>query len=132
MNYLTTAQVLFIHSRLLAETGGRPGLRDLGMLESAVARPQATFDGQDLYPEICSKAAAMLESLVLNHPFIDGNKRVGITAAGIFLRRNGRRLNASGDEVEAFTVRVAQGEAACEEIAGWLADHSILFASDST
>jgi death-on-curing protein len=82
--YLTAAQVLFIHARLLAETGGAAGIRDLGLLEAAVARPQATFDGQDLYPDRFAKAAALMASLVGNHPIVDGNKRVGITAAGLF------------------------------------------------
>ena len=98
MNYLSVAQVLFIHARLIAETGGSPGLRDLGLLSSAVARPQATFDGQDLYPDLFSKTAALMDSLVRNHAFIDGNKRVGITAAGLFLRIHGRQLTASNAE----------------------------------
>lgn len=85
MNYLTTAQVLFIHARLVAETGGTPGIRDLGLLEAAVARPQAPFDGEDLYPDLATKAAALMASLVGNHPFVDGSKRAGITDAAIFL-----------------------------------------------
>ena len=96
MNYLTAAQVLFIHARLIAETGGATGLRDLGLLEDAVTRPQATFDGADLYPDRWAQAAALMASLVQSHPFVDGNKRVGVTAAGIFLQRNGLRLTATG------------------------------------
>ena len=84
MNYISITQVLFIHMRLIAETGGSPGIRDIGLLAAAVARPQATFDAQDLYPDIFTKTAALMDSLVRNHPFVDGNKRVGITAAGIF------------------------------------------------
>lgn len=124
MNYLTTAQVLFIHARLLIETGGAPGLRDLGLLESAVARPQATFGGEDLYAGVYTKAAALMSSLINNHPFVDGNKRVGVTATGLFLLRNGYRLTATNDEVEHFTLRVAQGGVAVEEIAAWLAAHT--------
>lgn len=123
MNYLTPAQVLFIHARLIAETGGASGLRDVGLLESAVARPQATFDGDDLYPDLYSKAAALMDSLIRNHPFVDGNKRVGITAAGIFLARNGLRLTAANEEVEQFTLRVAQGIVPVEQIAAWFAQH---------
>src|SRR5512133_1147062 len=103
MNYLTPQQVLFIHARLLAETGGESGLRDLALLESAVARPCATFDGADLYPGIFEKAAALLDSLVNNHPFVDGNKRTGITATGLFLRANGYRLRVTQTELETFT-----------------------------
>jgi death-on-curing protein len=122
--YLTVEQVLFIHMRLVAETGGSAGVRDLDLLASAVGRPQASYGGQDLYPTIFDKAAALLDSLVRNHPFVDGNKRVGITAAGIFLRHNGYRLTASNTDLEHFTLRVARSETTVEEIADWLRRHS--------
>lgn len=124
MNYLTPAQLLFIHDRLIAETGGTPGVRDLGLLASAVARPQATFDGLDLYSTLYLKAAALMDSLINNHPFVDGNKRVGITAAGLFLRLNGRRLSVSNAELENFTLQVAQGLSSVEEMAAWLEEAS--------
>lgn len=109
MNYLSPAQVLFIHMRLIAETGGSAGLRDFGLL-AAVARPQATLDSQDLYPDLFSKTAALMDSLVRNHPFVDGNKRVGITAAGLFLSLNGWRLTVSNSELERFTLQIAQSQ----------------------
>ena len=87
--YLTPEQVLFLHSRLVAETGGGQGIRDLGMLLSALGRPQATFDEKDLYPDLFSKAAALMDSLVRNHPFVDGNKCTALAAAALFLRING-------------------------------------------
>lgn len=121
MTYLTTVQILFLHSRLIAETGGSAGVRDVALLESAVARPQATYGGEELYPDLLSKAAALMHSLVNNHPFMDGNKRVGITASALFLQRNGRRLIASNQEVEAFTLAVARGERSVDEIAVWFA-----------
>ncbi|MFH2102526.1 MAG: type II toxin-antitoxin system death-on-curing family toxin [Chloroflexota bacterium] len=124
MIFLTPEQVLFIHARLVAETGGEHGLRDLGLLESALARPQASFDGKDLYPDLAAKAAALLESLVNNHPFVDGNKRTGITAAGLFLRINGWRLTASNQDLERFTLQVAQGSLDLATIAGWLRTNS--------
>lgn len=124
MNYLTSVQVLFLHSRLIAETGGGSGVRDLGLLEAAVARPQATFAGAELYPTLCAKAAALMYSLISNHPFVDGNKRVGIAAAALFLQRNGRQLVASNQEVERFTLRVAQGQLSVDEIAAWLEANS--------
>ena len=102
MRYLTPEQVLFIHARLLAETGGEHGIRDLGLLSSAVSRPQAVFDGNELYPDIHAKAAALLESLINNHPFVDGNKRTGIAAAAMFLKINDYSLTASNQEVETF------------------------------
>ena len=126
MNYLSVAQVLFIHARLIAETGGSPGLRDLGLLSLAVARPQATFDGQDLYPDLFSKTAALMDSLVRNHAFIDGNKRVGITAAGLFLRIHGRQLTASNAELERFTWDVAQTHVSLDSMTIWFGQNSKL------
>jgi death on curing protein len=123
MKYLTPEQVLFIHSRLITETGGAHGVRDLGLLESAIARPQATFDGKELYSDIFSKAAALMDSLVNNHPFVDGNKRTGITAAGLFLRINGWELTSSSKDVETITMRVATEGIENEELAQWLKEN---------
>jgi death-on-curing protein len=122
--HLTPAQVLFLHARIIEETGGSHGVRDLGLLESAVARPRASFGGEDLYPDLPTKAAALMQSLAGNHPFVDGNKRTAIAAAGIFLSRNGRRLTASNEELECFTLEVAQSRHSLEAIAVWLAAHS--------
>ena len=126
MNYLSPEQVLFLHARLIEETGGGHGLRDLALLESAVSRPQATFGGQDLYADLFAKAAALMELLIRNHPFVDGNKRTGIAAAALFLVQNGYRLTATNAEVEAFVLRVVKAEPDVAEIAGWLQAHSIL------
>ena len=125
MRYLTTEQVLFIHARLVAETGGSHGVRDLGLLQSAIARPRASFEGADLYPELWTQAAALLDSLVRNHPFVDGNKRTGIAAAALFLRLNGWRLTASDEELVSFTLAVALGEIPLAAMADWLRQHSI-------
>jgi len=124
MNYLTVEQVLFLHARLIAETGGSHGVRDVGLLESAVARPQATFEGRNPHPDIFSKAAALMQSIIRNHPFVDGNKRTGIAAAALLLRRNGWRLKASNTELEDFTLRVADSKADIPQIALWLKKHS--------
>jgi death-on-curing protein len=125
MNYLTPEQVLFLHARLIEETGGSHGLRDLGRLEPAAARPQATYGGQDMVPDLFSRAAALMDPLVHNHPFVDGNKRTGITAAALFLVRNGSRLTTSNPELEAFTRRVAEARPDIAEIADWLQAHSV-------
>jgi len=122
MRYLTAQQILFIHSRLIDETGGKYGLRDLGLLASASERPKATFDGQDLYPDIYTKAAALMESLVGNHPFVDGNKRVGITAVALFLQLNGYHLKTTNDELERFALSVASGKESADSITVWLRD----------
>jgi death-on-curing protein len=126
MRYLTVEQVLFIHSRLITETGGTHGVRHLGSLQAAVERPKATFEGRDLYPDLFSKAAAMLKSLVSNHPFLDGNKRTGITAIAMFLQMNGRKLSVSNPELVAFTLQVSVSQLGLEEIAEWLRAHTVL------
>ncbi len=120
MRYLTPEQVLFIHARLIAETGGGHGIRDLSLLLSAVARPQAVFDGNELYPDLYHKAAALMDSLINNHPFVDGNKRSGIASAAMLLRLNGYQLTASNEEVEFFVLAIARGEESVEAIAEWL------------
>ena len=124
MRYLTPEQVLFIHARLLAETGGEHGIRDLGLLQSAVARPQAVFDGSELYPDIPQKAAALLESLINNHSFVDGNKRTGITAAAMSLKINNHALTALNQEVESFVLSIASGEQTFDAVTEWLKSHS--------
>ena len=124
MKYLSAEQILFIHARLIEETGGEHGVRDLDMLLSAVGRPQASFDDQDLYPDSFSKAAALMESLIRNHPFVDGNKRTGVTAAGIFLRRNGYILFASNADLVAITMRVAQSQTNLEALKTWFRNNS--------
>ena len=124
MIYLTAEQVLFIHSRLIDETGGVHGIRDLGLLLSAVSRPEATFGSKNLYPEIFHKAAALMESLVRNHPFIDGNKRTAITSAGLFLKLNGYSLKTTQKELERFTLDMAVGAVAFEDAVEWFKKYS--------
>jgi death-on-curing protein len=120
MNYLIAEQVLFIHARLIAETGGEHGIINLGLLQSAVARPQATFGGQDLYPSLFLKAAALLENLSGDHAFIDGNKRTAITSAGLFLNLNGYCFRANNQQLEAFTLACAQHLVSLDHMALWL------------
>jgi death-on-curing protein len=117
--HLSLDQVLQIHELQIEKFGGAAGLRDPAALESAVARPAMTFGGEDLYPDVPSKTAALMHSLVMNHAFVDGNKRVGITAAELFLRLNGYRLDASNPELEELTMTVARGELDAEALAIW-------------
>ena len=124
MRYLTPEQVLFIHARLIAETGGEHGIRDLGLLQSAVSRPQVVFEGSELYPDVYAKAAALLESLINNHPFVDGNKRTGITAAAMFLQLNNHSLTVSNQELESFILSVAKGVQTMDSISEWFLLHS--------
>lgn len=124
MIYLTVEQVLFLHARLVAETGGSHGVRDLSMLLSAVGRPQASFDDQELYPDVFRKAGALMDSLVRNHAFVDGNKRTGVAAAALFLRSNGYKLEVTNAELERFTSEVARSRRTTDEIGAWLQGHA--------
>ena len=124
MKYLYPKQVLYLYQRLIQETGGTMGLRDEGLLESAVYRPQASFGGQDLYPDLFSKVAALGHSLVSNHSFIDGNKRVGFEAMRLMLRLNGQDIHASTDTKYAFIMDMAKGKLTEQAIADWLKRHS--------
>jgi death-on-curing protein len=121
---LTPQQVLYLHAELVRETGGEPGVRDLGLLLSALARPQAAFEGRDLYPDLFAKTAALLHSLVENHAFVDGNKRIGLAVAGLTLELNGLRLSAGQREAADFVLAVARGEQDVDAIAAWLRRHS--------
>lgn len=113
-----------MHDRLIEETGGAHGVRDVGMLEMAVARPQVGFGEIELYEGLFLKAAALMEALINAHPFVDGNKRTAITAAGLFLELNGRQLVATNEDLEAFTLDVAKRKPREGEIAEWLEVHS--------
>jgi len=123
MRFLTVGEVLDIYSRVMRQSGGLIGIRDLGALESAVAQPRMTFGGMDLYPTLNEKASALGFSLIQNHPFIDGNKRTGHAAMETFLVLNGCQINASVDEQVEVILRVASGIVGREEFTSWLAGH---------
>jgi death on curing protein len=118
--FLSKSQILHLHQRLIDLFGGPPGRRDEGALDSALARPPSTFDGEDLYATLAEKAAALLHSLVSNHPFLDGNKRLAAISAEVFLRFNGLELVASDEDLEELVMSSARGELAVEQIAIWL------------
>lgn len=124
MNYLYPKQVIYLYQQIIQQSGGTVGLRDEGLLESAVYRPQASFGGQDLYPDLFSKAAALGHSLISNHPFVDGNKRVGFEAMQLMLRLNGYDVHASLDAKFDFVMEIAQGKRTEQAIADWLKQHS--------
>jgi death on curing protein len=123
MRYLTLPEVLEIHRRIVAQSGGAPGVRDLGAVESAVAQPAMTFDGKDLYPTIAGKAGAICFSLVMNHPFVDGNKRVGHAAMETFLILNGYELRADVDDAERTILRLAAGQLTRDVLVEWVTTH---------
>ena len=95
------------------------------MLDSARARPRSAFGGQDLYPTLEGKVAAFCHSLVMNHPFVDGNKRIGHLAMEAFLVLNGKELDAPVDEAEALILRLASGGCPVEELEDWVRDHVV-------
>ncbi len=123
MRYLTISEILELHDRLLASSGGAAGIRDLGALESAVSQPYACFGGKHLYPDIVSQAAALCFSLVMNHPFMDGNKRVGHAAMETFLVLNGLEVSADVNEQERVILNMAAGELSRENFMNWLKEH---------
>jgi death-on-curing protein len=120
MRYVTLGEVLDLHGRVIQQSGGADGVRDLGGIESAIAQPQMRFDGRDLYPDIEAKSAALCFSLVMNHPFIDGNKRIGHAAMETFLILNGFELAADVDDAEEVILTLAAGNLPREELVAWI------------
>ncbi len=109
-----------IHNILIAKFGGRKGIRDISLLESAIARPFAIFDNKELYPKAIEKAAAILESLAINHPFVDGNKRIAYTLMRLILLENDLDINASQSKKYDLVISVSKGESRFDEIVIWL------------
>ncbi len=124
MRHLSLAEVLALHQRLLRRSGGAAGIRDLGALESAVAQPLASFGDQDLYPSLIEKAAALAFSLMKNHAFVDGNKRLSHAAMEVLLLLNGHEVECGVDEQEAFWLALAAGEKSRGDLVAWLTEHA--------
>jgi len=123
MRYLTLSEVVELQRRILGATGGSSGIRDLGGLESALAQPKATFEAADLYPSLVEKTAALGFSIVRNHPFIDGNKRVAHAAIEICLLLNGSEIEATVGDQEALMIGLAEGRISREQLVEWLRRH---------
>ncbi len=123
MRYLSLAELLDLHRLVIAQTGGAEPVLDLRGLESAIAQPRVTFEGRDLHPSLADKAAALCYSLILNHPFLDGNKRVGHAAMETFLMLNGYEVRGSVEESERLILDVASGQVSREALAEWLKKH---------
>ncbi len=131
MRYLSLSEVVYLHQALLDQTGAPTGIRDLGGLESALAQPRATFDGRDLHPTLLQKAAALGFSLTMNHPFVDGNKRVAHAAMEVFLLQNGQELLGTIDEHEQLMLDLADGQLTREQLTAWLQNHAKPIAGSS-
>jgi len=124
-DFLTTEDVLSIHADQIEQYGGEDGVRDLGLLEAAVAMPRASFGGAFLHADMFEMAAAYLFHIVQNHPFVDGNKRAGTAAALVFLDLNGIEVNIAEDALVALVLSVAQGQTDKPQIATALRDHAV-------
>ena len=122
---LTKSQVLLIHDQLIAETGGSSGLRDEGILDSALSAPFQTFGGEDVYPSLQQKAVRLCFGLVKNHPFVDGNKRIGAHVMLVFLALNGVELQHSQTELSDIILQLAAGEINAEHLLRWILSHQV-------
>ncbi len=125
MKKLTKEQIKMLHSALVERFGGQDGLRDEGMLDSALNTPFQTFSGSELYPDLLSKAARLAFGLIADHPFIDGNKRIGTHAMLIFLRLNNVELEYDDDDLIALILGTAAGENDDKTILEWLKNHIV-------
>ena len=117
---MTKDSILKLHELSIIKYGGSDGIRDDGLLESAIARPYQTFGGEDLYPTVCEKAAAIAESIIINHPFVDGNKRTGFLAMLAVLYEANLKIIVPNDAVYDFVINISTGETKFEQIVDWL------------
>ena len=122
--YVSIGQVLAIHAILIENFGGSDGVRDIGLVESALARPQASFGGYDAYPTLFEKAAVLMQGLIKNHGFVDGNKRTGTAVMSIFIKLNDHKLHVNDQQLEDLAVEVAEDELDLEALTTWLKKHS--------
>jgi death-on-curing protein len=125
MRYLTLGEVVALHRAVIAASGGGDGIRDLGALESALAQPKATFGAEDLYPSLVEKASALGFGLAMNHPFIDGNKRIAHAAMAVFLDLNGHTIDAAIDAQERLMLDLAAGLVERDVLTAWLRSHVV-------
>ncbi len=123
MNWMSLPELVLIHERVIEETGGIHGVTNPGGLESALERPFTSFGGVAMFPDLVSKVAALIHSIIAFHPFADGNKRTALVTADVCLRLNGYRIVPS-EEVEPFFWAVARGEREVDGIAEWLRSHT--------
>ncbi|MCG9900426.1 MAG: type II toxin-antitoxin system death-on-curing family toxin [Hydrotalea sp.] len=122
---ISIKEVEEIHQALINTFGGSHGIRDVSVLESALARPFQCFYNKELHPTPIHKAASLIESILMNHPFIDGNKRTGYVLMRILLINNGLDISASLDEKYKFVISIASGQSKFEQIVAWLNNHVV-------
>lgn len=124
MKYLSVEEVLFLYDQIIQKSGGKQGIRSPELLFSAVERPKTTFAGKDLYPDIYSKASALVHSLILNHPFVDGNKRTALACLFRFLEINGVQLKVNFEQLISFALDIENKKTSFKEIIFWLKKYS--------
>ena len=124
MRRLTTAQVLQMHHLLIKETGGSAGIKDSGLLDSALNLPFQSFGGEDIYQTVRAKAARLAFSIVNNHPFIDGNKRIGLLSMLVFLEMNGIEVNCTDEELIGLGLELASRNISYEDLLNWIVEKS--------
>lgn len=125
VTYIGIEEVLAIHDRIITETGGKAGIFSFTLLHSSVERPKASFAAKDLYPTIFEKAASLIHSLILNHPFVDGNKRTALASCVRFLYMNGYSLDhPAKEETIVFTLDIQNKKFKFSQISSWLKKHS--------
>jgi len=125
MIILSADQIILLHAHLISETGGIGGIRDRGLLESAVHTPFQSFNGTDAYPSLQQKAARLCYGLVKNHAFLDGNKRIGVHAMLVFLSLNNIELEYSQEELSDIILKIAAGECSFEDLLEWVLSHQL-------
>ena len=125
MRVLSKLQILLLHQQLVDETGGSPGLRDEGLLDSALNAPFQAFDDTSAYPSLQQKAARLCYGLVKDHPFVDGNKRIGAHAMLVFWAVNGLELSYTQQALADVILQAAAGEKGCENLLAWLLTHQL-------
>jgi death-on-curing protein len=125
VNTITVEQLLIFHEKIIVSTGGSNGVRDRTLLESAINKANQTFDGQDLYDGVIRKVSVISYSLIKNHGFVDGNKRIGVAVMLLLLRINGLRIKYTQEELIEFGLRTAEGELNEEDIEGWIMRHQV-------
>ena len=123
MRYLSLSEILELHERIISSSGGSHGIHDIKALESSINQPRQTFNQNDLNPDTVSKAAALCFFLVKNHPFIDGNKRIGHAAMETFLILNGYEITAGVDKQEQIMLELASGNTTLQKFTEWLNNH---------
>ena len=125
MKKLTKEQILLLQQDLIEQTGSTAGLRDEGLLESALFTPFQSFDGNDMFPSLQQKAARLGFGLIQNHPFVDGNKRIGAHVMLVFLALNGIELEYTQQELSDMALQTASGALQFEDMVKWIAEHQV-------